>query len=129
MDDGETTSRASTREARGERRRPPLGRLLADGLGDLNVLRLLPEVTSHLRAIRRFTQSMDSEVRSMNAGVRRLGVQLEELKGQVAQLDSRVGEMEERVGRLEPHLADVSLAIRPLRRARARLPQRGVDGG
>ncbi len=31
------------------------------------------------------------------------------------------------VARLEPHVADVKLAVRPLRRARARLPMRPVD--
>jgi chromosome segregation ATPase len=104
---------------------PPLGRLLSDSLGDLNVLRLLPEVTSHLRAIRRFTEGINAEVAGMHAGVVRLEGQVAELKTEVSGLNERVFAMEQRLGALEPHVADMSLAIRPLRRARARLPQRG----
>ncbi len=129
MDVWQTRSHASSQESHGQGRLPSLGRLLGDSLGDLNVLRLLPEVTSHLRAIRRFTESMDAEVRGMHAGVRRLELQVEALGGQVERLDGRVLEMESRLAELEPHIADVSLAIRPLRRARARLPHRSVDGG
>jgi hypothetical protein len=129
VDDRQTKSHDSSDGARQHRRLPPLGRLLSESLGDLNVLRLLPEVTSHLRAIRRFTESMDNEVRGMRLGVERLEVQVEGLKDQVASLDARCVEIETRMARLEPYIADVNLAIRPLRRARARLPQRGVDGG
>jgi uncharacterized coiled-coil protein SlyX len=44
----------------------------------------------------------------------------------VVRLEERMVEVEGRMARLEPHIADVNLAVRPLRRARARLPQRAA---
>lgn len=91
-------------------------------MGD--VVRILPELAANLRAIRRATESMASEVRGMHTGVRRIELQVVELRDQVARMDGRVLAVEEHMGRLEPHIAEVNLAVRPLRRARARLAQR-----
>lgn len=63
----------------------------------------------------------------MRLGVERLELQVEGLKDQVASLDTRCVEIEGRRARLEPYIADVNRAIRPLRRPRAQLPQRGTE--
>lgn len=120
------TDNGATDERRepGSRRRSPLGRVLGDSFNELNVLRLLPEVTSHLRQISRFTETMASEVRGMHAAVVRLEHEVQGLREQVGALDGRMQAVEQGMGRLEPHIADVSLVMRPLRRARARLPQK-----
>lgn len=44
--------------AHANRRLAPLGRMLGDSLGELNLLRFLPELASHLRAIRQSTEVM-----------------------------------------------------------------------
>ncbi len=102
----------------------PIGRILGDSLGELNLLRFLPELASHLRAIRQSTEIMATEVRGMHSAVRRLEGEVHGLQEQFAAMDEHVGAMEGRMARLEPYLADVNLAVRPLRRARARLPHR-----
>lgn len=106
-------------------RRGPLGRVLGDSLGEVaQLLRLLPEVAHHLKKISRFTESMATEVRGMHAAVVRLENEVQGLREDVVSLDARMAGIEQGMSRLEPHIADVNLAIRPLRRARARLPHR-----
>jgi chromosome segregation ATPase len=108
------------------------GRRRIPGLGDLgaqvNPIRLLAELAADLRSIRKHTISMDREVTGMHASVERIEVEMRELSARIGALDDRMESVEGAIGRLEPHIADVSLAIRPLRRARARLPGRS-DGG
>ena len=125
--ENEHEAQARERE-RAQKRLAPLGRLLGDSLSELNVLRVLPELATHLRAIRRATEGMNAEVRGMHAAVRRVEVQVKELQGQLDAIEGRVVEVEDGMSRLEPHIADVNLAMRPLRRARARLPQRPPAG-
>ena len=84
-------------------------------------------MASDLRSIRKHTTSMDNEVTGMHASVERIEVEIRELSGRIGALDERMASVEGAIGRLEPHVADVNLAIRPLRRARARLPGRS-DG-
>jgi hypothetical protein len=49
------------------------------------------------------------------------------LNERVQDLGDRMAAVETAVTRLEPHVADVNLAMRPLRRARARLPTRAAE--
>jgi chromosome segregation ATPase len=102
------------------------------GLGDLgaqvNPLRLLAEVAADLRLIRKHTISMDREVTGMHASVERIEVEMRELTERIGALDRRMAAVEGAVERLEPHVADLNLAIRPLRRARARFPNRPQPG-
>jgi len=104
----------------GRRRFPPLGDLGAA----VNPLRLLSEVAADLRSIRKHTISMDREVTGMHASVERIEVEMRELTARITDLDGRMASVESAVIRLEPHIADVNLAMRPLRRARARVPTR-----
>lgn len=104
----------------GSRRFPGLGELGAS----VNPLRVLAEVAADLRSIRKHTISMDREVTGMHASVERIEVEMRELTARISDLDQRMGSVESAVIRLEPHIADVSLAMRPLRRARARFPGR-----
>ena len=90
-------------------------------------MRLLPEVVGQLRRISRFTESMATEVRGMHAAVVRLEHEVQGLRQDVVQLDHRMEAVEQTVGRLEPAIADMNLAVRPLRRARARLPHRAPE--
>jgi phage shock protein A len=98
------------------------------GLGDLgaavNPLRLLSQLAADLNSIRRHTISMDREVTGMHASVERIEVEMRELTVRIGALDDRMAMVEAAVERLEPHVADMNLAIRPFRRARARLPGR-----
>jgi chromosome segregation ATPase len=98
------------------------------GLGDLgasvNPLRLLSQLAADLNSIRRHTVSMDREVTGMHASVERIEVEMRELSVRIGALDDRMASVESAVERLEPHVADMNLAIRPFRRARARLPGR-----
>lgn len=114
-------SPASEHEAHRSRR---LGRLLGDSVGE--ALRFLPELAADLRAIRHNTETMASEVRGMHSAVRRVEHEVQGLRGDVMRLEQRMVEVESGMARLEPHIADVNLAVRPLRRARARLPQRAA---
>ena len=92
----------------------PLGRLVADSVGELNFLRALPVIASHLKAIRRYTEHMDDEVTGMHASVERMELEIRSLRTDITGL-------EEKIGRLEPYLQDVNMAVRPFRR-RSRLP-------
>jgi hypothetical protein len=67
---------------------------------------------------------MATEVRGMHAAVVRLEHEVQGLRVDVGELDVRLTAIDEGMSRLEPHIADVNLAMRPLRRARARLPHR-----
>jgi len=107
----------------GQRRFPGLGDLGAQ----VNPLRLLAQVAADLRAISRYTKSMDHEVTGMHASVERIEVEMRELSARIGALDRRMESVEGAIGRLEPYVADLNLAIRPLRRARARLPGRSDD--
>jgi chromosome segregation ATPase len=98
------------------------------GLGDLgasvNPLRLLAQLAADLGSIRKHTISMDREVTGMHASVERIEVEMRELTSQIGELDERMASVESAVVRLEPYVADLNLALRPLRRARARFPNR-----
>jgi hypothetical protein len=98
----------------------PLGRLVADSVGELNFLRVLPVIASHLKAIRRYTEHMDDEVTGMHASVERM-------EGEIRSLRADITGLEEQIGRLEPYLQDVNMAVRPFRRARSRLPGRPAE--
>jgi uncharacterized protein YoxC len=112
------------------RRRLTIGGLLSDGVGDLGQLvRLVPEIASALRAIQKHTKNMDLEVTGMHASVERLEVEVRQLRSQIAELDNRMGTVAAAVVRLEPHIQDVNLAMRPLRRARSRFPGRHAAPG
>jgi len=118
----------SRTENGGAPRRGPLGRVLGESIGGLDqLLRLLPEVVGQLRRISRYTESMATEVRGMHAAVVRLEHEVQGLRQDVVGLDHRMEAVEETVARLEPSIADMNLAVRPLRRARARLPRRLPD--
>lgn len=108
----------------GRRRFPPIGDLGAA----VNPLRLLAEITADLRSIRKHTISMDREVTGMHASVERIEVEMRELTARISDLDQRMASVESAVIRLEPHIADVNLAMRPLRRVRGRLPGRPPTG-
>jgi chromosome segregation ATPase len=108
----------------GRRRFPPLGELGAAA----NPLRILAELAADLRSIRKHTISMDREVTGMHASVERIEVEMRELTSRISDLDSRMESVESAVLRLEPHIADVNLAMRPLRRVRGRFPNRPVAG-
>jgi hypothetical protein len=45
------------------------------------------------------------------------------LTDRIGALDERMGSVEGAVERLEPYVADLNLALRPIRRARARFPK------
>jgi hypothetical protein len=118
MDDGLSDQETGNGDFR-HRRGPlaPLGRIVADSVGELNFLRVLPVLAAHLKAIRRYTEHMDDEVTGMHASVVRM-------EGEIRLLREDISGLEQRIGRLEPYLEDVNRAVRPFRRARARLPGR-----
>jgi chromosome segregation ATPase len=107
----------------GSRRFPGLGELGAA----VNPLRLLSQLAADLSSIRKHTVSMDREVTGMHASVERIEVEMRELTARITELDERMGSVESAVVRLEPYVADLNLALRPLRRARARFPNRPVS--
>jgi predicted RNase H-like nuclease (RuvC/YqgF family) len=102
-------SKRSDPQPEAERSRSALQRLLAGPSVDLRALsqlvRLLPEIAGYLADIRDLTRQMDGEVRSMRQAVERLEIELGELTSEVDEL---------------------KLTLRPLRRARARLPRRAA---
>lgn len=112
--------------------RSPLGRVLGEPLSDLVATArflssVLPEVARELRAIRGHVASMDPEMIGMHRAVQRIESDMRTLNQQVEELNDHMVAVETAVGRLEPHIADVNLVMRPLRRARARLPTRPVE--
>ncbi|HWE34004.1 MAG TPA: hypothetical protein VG410_10995 [Solirubrobacteraceae bacterium] len=106
----------------GSRRFPGLGELGAS----VNPLRLLSQLAADLSSIRKHTISMDREVTGMHASVERMEIEMRELSSRIGALDERMASVESAVVRLEPYVADLNLALRPLRRARARFPNRPV---
>ena len=84
---------------------------------------MLPEVARELGAIRIHVTSMDPEMVWMPRAGRRIHGEIKSLNGRVDELSEHMAGVETAVTRLEPHIADVNLAMRPLRRARARLPR------
>jgi uncharacterized protein YoxC len=106
--------------------RSPLGRVIAEPLADLVstarfLSKVLPEVARELRAIRTHVACMDPEMVGMHSAVRRIHGEINSLNGRIDELSEHMAGVETAVTRLEPHIADVNLAMRPLRRARARL--------
>ena len=109
--------------------RSPLGRVVGEPLADLVATarflsRVLPEVARELRAIRTHVASMDPEMVGMHRAVQRIEGDIKGLNGRIDELSDHMAAVELAVTRLEPHIADVNLVMRPLRRARARLPMR-----
>jgi hypothetical protein len=114
------------------RRLAPLGRLLAEPLSDLAsaaafLRRVLPEISNDLKAINGHVANMDPEMVGMHASVERIEDHMGELSAKIGELGLRMEAVEAAINRLEPHVADVNLAVRPFRRARARLPTRQSD--
>lgn len=112
--------------------RSPLGRVIGEPLADLVstarfLSRVLPDVARELRAIRIHVASMDPEMVGMHGAVRRIEGDIKTLNGRIDELSEHMAAVEMAVTRLEPHVADVNLAMRPLRRARARLPTRDAS--
>jgi septal ring factor EnvC (AmiA/AmiB activator) len=113
------------------RRIPTLGQVVSDSFSDVaGLLRVLPEIAGSLRTIARLVEHMDVEVTQMHAAVERLDDEMRdvrdgfgELRESLEDLDDRMATIGAAITRLEPHIADVNLAVRPLRRARARLRQ------
>jgi chromosome segregation ATPase len=103
----------------GRRRIPALGDLGAAA----NPLRLLSELAADLRVISKHTVHMDREVTGMHASVERIEDEMRALTDRIGALDERMAAVEGAVERLEPYVADLNLALRPLRRARARFPK------
>jgi predicted RNase H-like nuclease (RuvC/YqgF family) len=112
--------------------RSPLGRVLGEPLADLVstarfLSTMLPEVARELRAIRIHVASMDPEMLGMHGAVQRIEGEITALNVRIEELSEHMEAVETAVTRLEPHIADVNLVMRPLRRARARLPTRATD--
>lgn len=108
--------------------RSPVGRVIAEPLADLVstarfLSKVLPEVAQELRAIRIHVASMDPEMVGMHSAVRRIEGDIKTLNDRIDELSAHMAGVETAVERLEPHIADVNLVMRPLRRARARLPR------
>ena len=125
------SERSGESQARGWMR-SPLGRVLGEPLLDLVATArflstVLPEVVRELRAIRGHVASMDPETVGMHGAVQRIEGDVKTLNERVQGLGDRMAAVETAVTRLEPHVADVNLAMRPLRRARARLPTRPAE--
>lgn len=57
----------------------------------------------------------------MHAAVRRIEAEIAVMSGRIEELGEHMNAVGHAVERLEPHVADVNLAMRPLRRARARM--------
>jgi predicted nuclease with TOPRIM domain len=112
--------------------RSPLGRVIGEPIYDLVstarfLSTVLPEVARELRAIRKHVASMDPEMVGMHRAVQRIEGEMKSLNERIDDLGDHMAAVETAVTRLEPHVADVNLAMRPLRRARARLPTRQTD--
>jgi predicted nuclease with TOPRIM domain len=112
--------------------RSPLGRVIGEPLADLVstarfLSTVLPEVARELRAIRTHVASMDPEMVGMHSAVQRIEGEIRTLNGRIDELSEHMAAVETAVTRLEPHIADVNLVMRPLRRARARLPTRPAN--
>jgi hypothetical protein len=117
------------------RRRPGIGQIVSGSVGDIgSVLRLVPDIANYLRSISFHVKHMDIEVGAMVSGVRDLNEEMREMRAEIhglraliIDLDERMKTVADAVERLEPHIADVNLAVRPLRRAGARFRGRPVE--
>jgi chromosome segregation ATPase len=132
----ERSGDAGELEQHGWLRLPPLGRVLGEPLADLAAAaaflrRGLPEIAADLSAIRTHVGSMDPEMVGMHASVERIEGQMGDLNDRIGELAERMADVERAVERLEPHVKDVNLAVRPLRRAWARVRpvQEPSEGG
>jgi uncharacterized membrane protein YdfJ with MMPL/SSD domain len=132
---GERSGDATKLEQHGWRRLPALGKVLSEPLADLVsaaafLRHVLPEIAADLGAIRSHVGSMDPEMVGMHSSVERIEGQMGELNDRIGELSQRMADVEQAVARLEPHVADVNLAVRPLRRAWARMrPQADGEEG
>jgi chromosome segregation ATPase len=101
-----------------------LQRLLNGSLENLGSIaqaaRLLPEINQHLASIAARVDSLDGEVARMRKAVEDLRQDVRVVREAVDPLDQRLREVRQAFERLEPELTDIGLAVRPLRRARAR---------
>ncbi len=132
---GERSGRGSSGDAtdfeqHGWLRLPSVGRMLGEPLADLVAAaaflrRVLPEIAADLGAIRTHVGSMDPEMVGMHASVERIEGQMGDLNYRIGELADRMADVERAVERLEPHVKDVNLAVRPLRRAWARMRPQG----
>jgi len=123
---GERSGDADELGQQGRLRLPSLGRILGEPLADLVAAaaflrHVLPEIAADLAAIRSHVGSMDPEMVGMHASVERIECHMEDLNERIGDLAQRMTSVERAVERLEPHVADVNLAVRPFRRARARM--------
>lgn len=105
----------------------PLVGVVGTVAGELIALLRLPStlvgVGHSLEEIREDVRTLDEEVRRMRAGVDGLGEHVEVLPEQLAMIS-------EGFALLGPELHDINQAVRPLRRARARLGgSAGASGG
>jgi uncharacterized membrane protein YdfJ with MMPL/SSD domain len=132
---GERSGDATELEQHGWRRLPALGKVLSEPLADLVsaaafLRHVLPEIAADLGAIRSHVGLMDPEMVGMHGSVERIEGQMGELNDRIGELSQRMADVEQAVARLEPHVADVNLAVRPLRRAWARMrPQADGEEG
>jgi predicted nucleic acid-binding Zn-ribbon protein len=95
----------------------------ADPVSTARFLSKVLPVARELGAIRTHVASMDPEVVGKHRAVRRIHAEIKSRNGRVEELSEHMAEVETAVTRLEPHIAYVNRAMRPLRRARARLPR------
>lgn len=112
--------------------RSQLGRVISEPLADLVstatlLSTVLPQVATELQAIHKHVASIDPEMVGMHSAVRRIEGEIQALNARIDELGAEMSAVETAVARLEPHVADVNLAMRPLRRARARLPTRRAN--
>lgn len=129
--DGAESEHGSAGQARGWMR-SPLYRVLGEPLSDLVatahlLTTVLPAVVRELRSIGGHVASIDPEMVGMHKAVQRIESDMKVLSERIEELGDHMAAVETAVIRLEPHIADVNLAVRPLRRARARLPLRPAD--
>lgn len=103
--------------------KPVFGVLAIAGTELLAIVRLpsaLLGVAGHLAAIREDVEELGADVRRMRMGVDGLGEHVEPLPEQMAQIA-------EGFALLGPELHAINQAVRPLRRARARLSGSAAD--
>ena len=92
-------------------------RILA-GLGEVNILRLLPAVAADLRAIRGFVGTVAREVTEMNASVGRIEPEVVEVGRRLDGLELRTVAIEEALALLRGHMEQLDETLHPLRRRR-----------
>ncbi|HEX4106604.1 MAG TPA: hypothetical protein VHX88_00630 [Solirubrobacteraceae bacterium] len=96
-----------------------LGRRLTGVSGDVvGLLRALPEIAAHLRALRASTEHMDDEVTGMHAAVRDLRGDLDDLKQEIIGLREEFQSLDERLERIDERVDTLTHPFR--RRGRLR---------